>query len=583
MVQEDNMELNHESDFFHEKDYASLSEKELLQELKNLNGRSPREVAPVLKEIKRVFDEQVEHQKEEALKKFTDEGGVAEDFEMRLQPHHKDFMDIFGGVNHMVSSYFSEQEDQKKFNLVRKQQLLEELREIVDSPESQENHGRIKEIQTEWHERRSLPSSAPSDLYPNYKALLDRYYNNRSLLFELKKLDRERNLKLKISLCEKAEKLLEHENINEASEELNHLHEEFKTIGPVPEEENETIWQRFKSASDTFHDKRRSFIESFKKDLEKNIDKKKEVIEKLKPFSEYVSESIDDWKKWGEEVSQFQEDWKKAGQVPNDVVKDLNREFWSYAKSFFDSKRKFFKKLDQLRKDNLKNKEELCLRVENLLTEEERPIHEKANEVKQLQKDWKKVGPVPKAYNDKIFDRFRKACDQIFNNLRASRSDEEKEYKENLELKQAIIKKIAALDAAQVDEFKTLVEQYSSIGFVPKENIRELKDSFAEAGKNFVENTELEGNDKTKLKLEFEVESIKDSPNAKKKLYNKRTKIIDRIRKLKSESETIKTNMDFFALSKSSEKIISELQDKVDDYEKQIVELQEKLSIINDL
>src|SRR5690606_34073428 len=108
----------------------------------------------------------------------------------------------------------------------------------------------LKEIQNEWRSIGPVPSQYVRSLWANYSALIDRFYDKRSIYFELKELDRKKNLEAKLEICEKAERLDQVENIKEAIKELNQLHEEFKHIGPVPKDEQEEVWRRFKAASD---------------------------------------------------------------------------------------------------------------------------------------------------------------------------------------------------------------------------------------------------------------------------------------------------------------------------------------------
>src|SRR5690606_7353742 len=152
-----------------------------------------------------------------------------------------------------------------------KNALLEKLRSLVDDEETTASINALKEIQNEWKKIGQIPAGQVKTLWANYNALIDRYYDNRSIYFELKELDRRKNLELKLEICEKAEKLSEETNLKSAIKSLNELHEEFRHIGPVPKEEQEALWQRFKKASDVLYDKRREFVDKLKVDLNANL------------------------------------------------------------------------------------------------------------------------------------------------------------------------------------------------------------------------------------------------------------------------------------------------------------------------
>jgi hypothetical protein len=118
-------------------------------------------------------------------------------------------------------------------------------------------------------------------LWASYNALIELFYSNRSIYFELKELDRKKNLALKQEICEKAEKLAEQAPSSQVIKELNDLHEEYKHVGPVPKEEQEALWQRFKAASDVIYNKRREQLEVSKREMQNHLQAKLLFAKKL--------------------------------------------------------------------------------------------------------------------------------------------------------------------------------------------------------------------------------------------------------------------------------------------------------------
>ena len=92
----------------------------------------------------------------------------------------------------------------------------------------------LKTIQTKWKEAGQIAPQQSEGLYESYKALLDRFYNQKNMENELLDLDRKRNLVAKLELCDKAEKLADVLSVNESVTQLNRFHEEYKAIGPIP-------------------------------------------------------------------------------------------------------------------------------------------------------------------------------------------------------------------------------------------------------------------------------------------------------------------------------------------------------------
>jgi hypothetical protein len=125
-------------------------------------------------------------------------------------------------------------------------------------------------------------------------------------------------------------------------------------IGPVPKEEQENVWQRFKAASDAVYAKRDAFLVDLQQELKQNLDAKGKVEEEVTAFTSFTSDRIKDWNQKTKEILELQKRWDAIGGVPRNKSKELNKKFWSAFKAFFNNKNQFFKKLDEARNANLK-------------------------------------------------------------------------------------------------------------------------------------------------------------------------------------------------------------------------------------
>ncbi len=562
-------------------DYTQLSKNELLAELKKLKSSEIRYIGGTLKGVRGAFSNIFKEEKDVAFQKFLEEGGHKDDFDYQVDGITKEFNELANELSIRLRQYFTELEEQKINNLHRKTKLLDELRELVDAAETEENFQKVRELQNTWKEIGLVPPANASELSANYRALLDRFYNNLTLLKELRDLDRKRNLKSKEEICAQAEALLELESINEAIEKLKEFHEEYKNIGPVPQDSHEPLWQRFKKASDNVYEKRQQIIEEFKAQLEKNFEAKSALIEKLKPYAEVTTKSITEWKKYTDEVLSVQAEWKEIGQVPNSKVKDLSKDFWAVCKEFFNNKSAFFKELDAKREDNLKLKEALCEKAEEFRDSED--LRTATEGLKQLQVEWKKIGQVPRKYNESIYQRFRTACDAFFDRKRARFEEQEKEYEANLANKEEICKTISELssESSTVTTFEEQLEKWNAIGFVPRKDKKTIQQKFELVIKEYLSKLEVDSQEKIKLELSVQVGALKDSPNAKALVSNKMSQIRKQISSYESEIVTLNTNLEFFANSKSIDKIKADVEKQVDVIQLKINELKEQLAILN--
>jgi hypothetical protein len=307
---EEEEEDHHDEDL----DIENLSKAELVKLLKEKTkeSSSPLKLEKMVNTIKAAFDEYTHKERDEALEKFKAEGGTEDDFDFRPSDEERDFNTYYYEFKKQVSSIRKEAEKQKEKNLDAKTEILNKLRELVDGEETTLSINAIKSIQEEWKSIGPVPAAQNRSLWASYNALMDRFYDNRSIYFELKELDRKKNLESKLELCEKAEALKDMPDLKEAIKALNELHEEFKHIGPVPREEQEELWKRFKAASDAVYDRRKEFYESQKEVFKKNQNEKEALIEKLNAFSDFKAERIKDWNTKTKEILDIQKAGRKS-------------------------------------------------------------------------------------------------------------------------------------------------------------------------------------------------------------------------------------------------------------------------------
>ena len=429
-------------------DLSGQSKAQLLDLIKEkINAPNALKSDKTIQEIKNAFDELSNKEREDAMQQFLGEGGIADDFEYKGSSIDKEFNIIFNDFKKQLYANRKEAEKQKEKNLVAKTELLNKLRELVDGEETTLSMAAVKAIQDSWKSIGPVPLSQSRNLWASFNALMDRFYDNRSIYFELKELDRKKNLESKLELCEKAESLVQLEDLKDAIQQLNELHEEFKHLGPVPREEQEQVWQRFKSASDAIYDRRKEFFEGQKDVIKKNLEEKEALIVILTPFGEFKADRIKDWNSKTKEILELQKAWEKVGPLPKESSKEINKAFWTLFKQFFHNKNLFFKELDDIRATNQKKAEELIAKAQEL--QENTNWQTTANQFVKLQQDWKKLGPTPEKQRDALYKKFKEACDTFFENRRNSSKDSNTEFELNLAKKLAIIDQINALKSVE--------------------------------------------------------------------------------------------------------------------------------------
>lgn len=564
-------------------DYTNYSKQQFADLIKEISKDDNfKKVDHILREIKPLYDDIREKERAEALLKFIASGGTDEDFEFKGDEFDMIFDANFKLIKDRKAQFFKQQEENKVENLRRKQVLLEKLRVLSDSQDTTDQFDTFKELQKEWKAIGAVPGAQAKTLWANYHALTDRFYDNQSIYFELKELDRRKNLEAKLELCARAEKLADVELIKDAIRELNELHHEFKHLGPVPKEDKEAVWQRFKAASDAVYAKRDAYLQNLQQELQVNLTSKATLSDEVQVFITFQSDRIKEWNQKTKEILELQKRWELVGGLPRAKAKDVNKKFWSAFKTFFNNKNAFFKKLDEEREQNLQLKNDLVRKAIEL--KESNDWERTSNELKNLQQKWKDVGPVPEKFREKVFKEFKEACDHFFEQRRTQHERIEGEQNENLKLKEEICTELESHAAGRTgssDILRELQFKFSTIGFVPRKDINAIRNRYHEAVERFINSIPgISEDEKGKISLENQLNDLRNDPMADRKIYQKEQIIRKKISKVENDIALWRNNLEFFGRSKNADKFKDEFNDKIREATDHLKQLKEQLKLL---
>ncbi|HBK89527.1 MAG: DUF349 domain-containing protein [Cyclobacteriaceae bacterium] len=567
-------------------DFSNFTKQDYVDLLKDLAHQNDhRKTEAVLREIKSRYDELLDKERQEALKKFVDEGGAVDDFSFRGSELDNTFDANYKLLRDRRAEFARTQEEQKNQNFEKKNHLLEELRALVDGEDNKHSFEKFKEIQQRWKAIGAVPMAQVRPLWASYHALVDRFYDNRNIYFELKELDRKKNLAAKTELCVRAEKLADVTKIGEAIRELNELHEEYKHIGPVSREDQEPLWERFKKASDAVYARRDEYIGKLQQEFTNNLALKQQVIAEIAEFTTFQSDRIKEWNQKTTQIMALQKKWEAIGAVPRAKTKDINKQFWSAFKIFFSNKSGFFKKLDESRQQNLALKKELVAQAE-AIKDNTTDWEKTANTLKALQVKWKEIGPVPDKVRESVFQEFKAACDHFFGQRRATLDAADKEQQENLTKKEAICSELERMvneKTGTLGQLKEMQRSFHAIGFVPRTAMNGIKNRFNTATEKLMTSlSEVSQEEKDKAMLEIQLENMKTDPDASHKLHVREQTLRKQITKAENDLATLKNNLEFFARSKgkNAEDLRADVNQKIEAAAAELAKLKSQLKVL---
>ena len=558
---------------------------ELLAIAKELLVKTPKMASDQFSFIQKKFYDSYNTEKDQEYEDFKKQKNDA-DTNFTFSKQY--FIEQIGVIEEQINQALKEEKErivlEKKNNLALKKKLLVKLEGIVSQDETLETINQVKEIQKEWKAIRILPKESVNELWDKYNLLQNKFYDNHSINIELKELDRQKNLAYKIELTKKVEGLMDEKSIKRCFIMLNKYHEEYKNIGPVPKESNEPIWQAFKKASDSIHEAKQKIIEELEKQKIENLKKKEILLEKAILINAVLARTP---KEWSEKSKQFDDlftEWKKIGPVPKSNKDAVWINFNGNRNDFFSQKKVFFNSLNDQRKENLKAKETLCEQVEALKSSTD--WGSTAKKIIQIQAEWKKIGPVPDKYNQKIWKKFRAACDFFFDAKNRANAGKQELESENLKKKEELINQLQELASGQTENktafqsLKKINAVWRTIGFIPHKHLNRVNKAYDTANNAVYNKYSQQIEEQKAANLTEHYSEIINSNQGGQTLEKEERNIQRRITSLNEEISSIETNMSFFASSKTADKMLKEFEQKITKTKKHIDRLKKELSTI---
>ena len=562
-----------------------LTKEEILAKLKEVVADVENVAKPEIDGLKQSFYKLHNAEQDAARKLFIENGGAAENFVPQTDCVEEEFKNIMSVIKEKRSALTAELEKQKEMNLQVKLSIIEELKELVESPDdANKSYTEFKKLQQQWNEVKLVPQAKVNELWKNYQLYVEKFYDLLKLNNEFREYDFKKNLEIKTHLCEAAEKLADEADVVSAFHQLQKLHQEFRDTGPVAKELRDEIWARFKAASTTVNRRHQQHFEALKEVEQHNLDQKTVICEIIEAIDYKELTNFASWESKTQEVIALQNKWKTIGFAPQKMNVKIFERFRKACDEFFRKKGEFFKSLKEGMNENLEKKRALCEKAEAL--KDSTDWKATADELTKLQKEWKTIGPVAKKYSDAVWKRFISACDYFFEQKNKATSSQRSVEQENLEKKKAIIEKLNAIDDQMDTEEATqlvrdLMKEWNGIGHVPfKEKDRIYKQYHSQVDKLF-EHFNISVSNKKLSNFKSTISSIQEgSPHA---LYREREKLVRAFDNMKNELQTYENNLGFLTTSsKKGNSLLTEINRKVEKLKADIELVKEKIKVVDE-
>lgn len=568
-----------------EVDYSAYGREELVAALNSLLAEDVSKIRNRVSAIRNQFNTLNREVEKKAFDDFLEGGGKKEDYQPSSDRLANEFQQLYDLFRTRRQKMMEEIEAQKKRNFEAKQQLLEELRTLIakDEESIKQTYDEFNAIQERWKNIGDVPRDKMNDLWQNYHFLIEQFFGKVKINKELRMLDLKRNLEQKIQLCERAEELIVETSVLKAFKALQELRAQWREIGPVPMEQNEVTWQRFNNAANQIDERRREYYDQRKDELEQNMLAKQALIDKASEITAEQPTTTKGWNDATEALDGLLKLWKTIGPV----TREQNEEIWGKFKSIIDKhyadKKIHFGKVRDEQSENYAKKMELCLRAEAIAKRED--WKKATEELLQLQAEWKAIGPTSRKVSEKIWHRFRGACDEFFAKKGEFFKDVRSSESENLKLKTAIIEEMKAYTFGENKEenlsaIKDFQRRWAEVGHVPMKEKDRITKEYRELLDDVFEQLKISAREAEETRYRERLRNV--TGDAHKFVSNERQELLDSIEKIRGDLNLWENNLGFLANSKQADLLKAEFDKKMQNARQQIALMQAKLRILDE-
>ena len=361
--------------------------------------------------------------------------------------------------------------------------------EKVDEPSSKE----YAEIEVEPVPADESPEKVnPFEALENgFKSLYAEYRKERSELNRESEQQKAENLVLKQAVIDDLRSLVEsQEDVSASFPEFRSIQDRWRSIGQVPIQNFRDINSSYQFLVEKFYDKVKINHELRDLDFKKNLEAKEKFCEMAENLSENpnVIEAF-------AELQKLHEQWKEYGPVAKELRDSIWERFRAATSVINKKYQSHFEEQKAKQNENLAAKSGLCEQVEKIAEQEIKGSNEWnscTKQIEEIQKQWRTIGFASKKENQKIYDRFRAACDKFFERKRSFYSEYKSVMDENYDKKMALIEQAEALKSSTewkkaAEQFINLQKQWKEIGAVPRKKSEALWKRFRAACDEFFE------------------------------------------------------------------------------------------------
>ena len=351
----------------------------------------------------------------------------------------------------------------------------------------------------------------------------------------------------------------------------------------MPAEQNEEIWQRFCNAANQIDERRKEYYDQRKEEMDSNLLAKQALIDKAAELTEKIPESTKEWNDLTNALDELLKVWKTIGPVPREVNEDIWSKFKGMIDKHYNDKKEYFGAIRDEQDQNYQKKIDLCLKAEAIAKRED--WKKATEELLQLQAEWKTIGATSRKVSERVWQRFRGACDEFFAKKGEFFKERRTSESENLALKQAILNELKEHTFGEdreenLNAIKEFQRRWAEVGFVPMADKERLHKEFRAEIDRIFQQLKISAREAEETAYRERLRNV--GGDARKFVNNEKAELQEKIEKLRADLNLWENNLGFLANSKQADLLKQEFEKKMQGARQQIALMQAKLRILNE-
>jgi len=524
--------------------------QELIEKLKALlETEDITSIKQEVREVRADYKAETAKERQLQLEKWNEEEHEdGEEFKYSGNEIDSAFGELLDAYSDRVKEHGKKIAEEQKENLTAKKMLMVRMKDLV---QNEENIGKafhdFNEILDTWKTTGDVPGDQYEKVNTEFTSLKEQFFYNINIYKALQENDLKVNLKKKEDLIARVKELEKETSIRNLELTARQLQREWGDVGPSPRETYQELGDTFFGELRKTFDRIQAHYDALKSEMAANLEQKKALVEEVRQVVEMELKQHPTWVKKTEDIKALQEKWKTIGFAQKKENEEVWQEFRGLCDLFFDKKKAFYENRNVALKENLVKKEALIDKAKEL--QESTDWKNTTAAYIKLQEDWKTAGSTFQKDEQKLWQKFRAACDTYFN--------------------------------AKIKQLKEFSAKWNAIGFVPRKNIDEINGGYKAALDEKYKTLNVARQDASIANYGNRAEKLKSAPDAENQIRREKRILKEKIDRLQQRVNQYENNMGFFGHSKGAEALKKDVEKKVEATSREIREIKKKLRLLD--